>query len=264
METAGTGAVLAPSEKKGLSSSALKIIAIVLMLVDHFAVVYHAEIVSGLANGRAVYTLLRTLARVAFPVFAYLIAEGARRTSNINKYMLRLLAFAFVSEVPFDLAMHGKWLEFTYQNVFFTLLMGLFCIFCFQKLEHVLYGLPAVPVTLAMLWLAEFFVRNDYGAMGVLVIVLFYWVQKAPKVVRILTVPVICLLLTVYPIVMDVGVLPERVVFNDAELFAVAAAPLILLYSGKKGVKINRWFFYAFYPAHLFLLWLTHFIIFGN
>lgn len=250
---------MAEAKKGGLTSNTIKLIALGLMLVDHTAVVFRAEILGAFADGDVLYFWMRTLARVAFPLFAYYIAVGAKYTSNIYKYIVRLALFALISEIPFDLAFNGAWLEFTYQNVFFTLLSGLFCIFCFQKLKDVLHGAPAVLITAAVMWLAECVLQTDYGAMGVLVIVLFYAVNKAPKTVRIFAVPLICLLLTVYPHTQ--GLLPTRVTFNEAELFAVAATPLILLHNGEKGIKINRWFFYVFYPGHLFLLWLVHFLV---
>ena len=249
------------AKKKGLGSNLLKLIAICLMLMDHTAVVFQQEIVNAFGNGDSVYFWMRTLARVAFPLFAFYIAVGAQYTSNILKYMRRLAIFALISEIPFDLAFNGSFLEFTYQNVFFTLLLGLFCIFCYQKLQGVLYGLPALPITIAVMWLAECVLKTDYGAMGVLAIVCFYFARKAPKVAQIFAFPAICLLLTVYPLV-D-GLLPYRVVFNEAELFAVAAFPLMLLYNGEKGFHINRWFFYVFYPAHLLLLALVHGFLFG-
>lgn len=251
---------MSEEKKFGLGSNILKLIAIALMLMDHTAVVFEQEIVNGLPAGDAVHYWMRTLARVAFPLFAFYIAVGAQYTRNILKYMRRLAIFALISEIPFDLAFNGNWLEFSYQNVFFTLLLGLFCIFCYQKLQGVLYGLPALPVTLAVMWLAECVLKTDYGAMGVLVIVLFYFARKTPKIAQVFLLPAICLLLTVYPLVN--GLLPYRVVFNRAELFAVAAAPLMLLYNGEKGIKVNRWFFYVFYPAHLALLAGLHWLIF--
>ena len=253
--------IMSEQKKRGIGSNVLKLIAIALMLMDHFAVVFQAEIVNAFANGYTVYSVMRMLARVAFPLFAFYIAVGAQYTSNILKYMRRLAIFALISEIPFDLAFNGSFLEFTYQNVFFTLLLGLFCIFCYQKLQGVLYGLPALPITIAVMWVAEIILKTDYGAMGVLAIVCFYFARKAPKVAQIFLLPAICLLLTVYPIFS--GLLPSRVLFNRAELFAVAAAPLMLLYNGEKGIHINRWFFYVFYPAHLLLLALVHGFLYG-
>ena len=252
---------MSETKKGGLGSNALKLIAIALMLIDHTAVVFSMEIYNGVPYGGAVLHWMRMLARVAFPLFAFYIAVGARYTSNILKYLGRLGAFALISEIPFDLAFNGKWLEFTYQNVFFTLFLGLFCIFCYQKLKGVLYGLPALPITLAVMWLAECVLQTDYGAMGVLVIVLFYFARMAPRPAQIFLLPAICLLLTVYPHFN--GLVPAGASFNRAELFAVAAAPLMLLYNGKKGIHINRWFFYAFYPGHLLLLALLHGFLFG-
>ena len=79
-----------------LSGSALKIIAVVSMVIDHCA--YY------LMDGNTMaYDVMRCFGRIAFPVFAFLVAEGFAHTQNRMRYFLSLLLFAAVSEVPWYL-----------------------------------------------------------------------------------------------------------------------------------------------------------------
>ena len=100
-------------KRAGLSAMTLKYIAMATMLVDHMGYVLFP------------WTLwLRCVGRIAFPIFAFQIAEGCIRTHDRRRYALRLLLFAVLTEVPFDLAFSGRPLDPSYQNVLWTLLAG--------------------------------------------------------------------------------------------------------------------------------------------
>lgn len=170
--------------KKGVSGSTIKLIAIAAMLIDHTAAVILARImmragyllaVSGLedfsswtAEHRLLYysfIAMRLIGRFGFPIFCFLLVEGFLHTRNRVKYALRLLLFAFVSEIPFDLAFNGKWFDMSYQNVFFTLFLGLLamCAFSFfnERLTRRNGGVLA-GVCLA----AGIFCIGAYGALA--------------------------------------------------------------------------------------------------
>lgn len=230
----------------GLSASILKLIAIAVMLIDHAAVVF---------NGQSL-TVWRMIGRVGFPIFAFFIAEGAGRTKNIYKYMLRLAAFAVISEVPFDLAFYGEWFYPGYQNVFFTLLMGLMAIWAFQMLDTVKLGWLS-PLTTLVLAAGAYFLNTDYDATGVVVIFLFYIVMRLPRLPRAVCIAAVCFSLTLI-------VYNGSLMYNSAEECAVFAAVPLLLYNGQRGFKMNKYFFYAFYPGHILILWILSLIIIGN
>lgn len=79
-----------------LSDSALKVIAIISMVADHCAYYLMAE-------DTMLYEAMRCFGRIAFPVFAFLVAEGSRHTRNRMRYFLHFLGFAAVSELPWFL-----------------------------------------------------------------------------------------------------------------------------------------------------------------
>ncbi|NLC03985.1 MAG: TraX protein, partial [Tissierellia bacterium] len=91
----------------------LKIIALISMVIDHYGAIFQSGI-----------DIYRIIGRLAFPIYAFLLVEGYTHTRDVKKYGRRLLIFALVSELPFDLAFYGK-LSFTHQNIFFTLFIGL-------------------------------------------------------------------------------------------------------------------------------------------
>lgn len=244
----------------------IKITAMVCMFLDHFA----ATILLGLINGCVhsqetallawvaanrntlidLYYLLRNIGRVSFPLYCFLLAEGFLRTRSRAKYALRLALFALVSEIPFDLAFNKSLLEFSYNNVFFTLLLGLLLIWGISRsgdlCRHLADKLPK-PVC-ALLWAgmtgilglaccltASRVLHTDYAATGVATIALMYLLRKWPAASFALSV----LLLTVR--------------LDSSEIYAMLALPLAALYRGRKGGSL-KFFFYIFYPAHLLLL----------
>lgn len=142
-----------------LSGSTLKWIAIITMLIDHIGAVilekgaigaYNQQLSTALSY-EATFQLfqidhiIRQIGRVAFPIFCFLLVEGFYHTSNRKKYALRLTLFALLSEIPFDIALNGAILEFSYQNVMVTMLLGFLTMWAMetvrQKILHSFYFL---------------------------------------------------------------------------------------------------------------------------
>ena len=215
-----------------LSGSTLKLIAVFSMLLDHVGAVLTASYLPWLT--------LRLIGRVAFPIFCFLLVEGFVHTNNLKRYGLRLAAFALLSELPFDLAFHHAPFYPNAQNVFFTLLIGLFTIALIRYEETACKTRPfaffCIAATLAAGMALAHLLRTDYGAYGVLVIFLFYWQRGHRQLACISACVCLCFL-------------------SDLEITAFAAIPLIGLYNGRRGLHF-KYFFYACYPVHLLLLWL--------
>ena len=186
--------------------------------------------------------VLRFFGRMSFPIFAYLIAEGFVRTSNVRKYILRMLIYALISEVPFDLATRHVFFDISYQNVLFTYsvaLITLFLIKCARQWPLIL-RLLIMAAGAALAW----FIRSDYGALGVVFICLMYMLRK-DKSAQLVT----------------------GVVLSAAEslsYYCVSALSFILIrfYNEKRGTVPMKYFFYIFYPAHMLLFYLM--VYFAN
>lgn len=235
----------------------LKWVAIAAMLIDHTAAV-----LGGLFPF-SWYDPMRAVGRIAFPIFAYGIAQGCVYTQSARRYLGRLLLFALISEVPYQLAL-GQPLppRFATTNVFFTLFAGAACcqIVKFCKSKGRRWAWAAVVPVGAIVLLCEM-QHTDYGGFGVLCILLPYlfWESKPARIIALGS--VVALIYIVVSHFQGFGMplywiyAPENVGSMVREtLFALAGVGLIALYNGQPGSKKGKWFFYVFYPAHLLSL----------
>ena len=240
----------------------LKWIAIASMLIDHTAAVFGLYIPLGF--GWDLHDLMRGIGRMAFPIFAYGIAQGCVYTHSARRYLGRLLLFAFLSEIPYRLALEAGSRSFGLHNVFFTLLAGAACCqivkFCKSKGKHWAWA-AVVPVG-AIVLLCEI-LGTDYGGFGVLCVLLPYlfWESKPARIIALGS--VVAFLYVVvshfqgfsYPLWWMENPSALGGMLRQT-LFALAGVGLIALYNGQPGSKKGKWFFYVFYPAHLLALWL--------
>lgn len=121
--------------RKELNASDIKLVAIITMLIDHIGAFIIESLMQMVDYESSTYTVLdltdqimRSIGRLAFPIFAFFIAVGFTHTRNKWKYFSRLLLFGLISEIPFDLANNSKLFYLGYQNVYFTLAFGLLAI----------------------------------------------------------------------------------------------------------------------------------------
>ena len=189
----------------------------------------------------------RCIGRPAFPLYCFLLVQGFRHTRDLRAYARRLLLLACFSEIPFDLAVNlstnsilkGHVLEFTSQNVFFTLAIGMIVLTVLEglrvlQIDTILKTILIVGVTALGAALA-YALHTDYGAIGVLAICAAYGFRNQKKELQ-MAVP--CIVLSV---------------LNMSELCALADAGIVHFYNGKRGLKL-KWVFYIFYPLHLLIL----------
>ena len=104
-------------------------------------------------------------------------------THDVKKYAMRLGLFALISEIPFDLAFSSKILEFNYQNVFFTLFIGLLTMIAYRAVEEKEEWNQALKVILYILIVAAgmalaYFLKTDYAEKGVFCIMVLYIFRK--------------------------------------------------------------------------------------
>lgn len=230
------------------SGSALKNIAVITMLIDHMAaaVVWNVyihpniPIVRGtrLYNIYVLYQAMRAIGRCAFPIFCFMLVEGFQYTHDRKRYAMRLLIFALISEIPFDLALNDVPFYMGHQNVIFTLLLGLLMMMTWEKIgvkfsdDIVLSVFLQVSSTVG--WCLIAYLTNvDYSYRGMILILVFYLFRRSR--------------------IMQIAAGALAMAWEWPAVFS--SFGLLLLYNGKKG-KGHKYFFYIFYPAHLFLLYL--------
>ncbi len=237
---------------KRLTGSALKWTALISMLIDHFTAVFYAG--SRLARrplmGYGTYLSLRIVGRVAFPIYCFLLVEGYCHTRNVKKYLLRLGLFGIVSEVPFDLAFNRSYVNWSYQNVYFTLFLGLIALWlwdlCTKKdpktcgFWRVFLGLGAI----AGCALIAHYGETDYGEWGVLVIAAMYLFRDSEWQ-------------------RDLFSGCALVLSSPLEAFSCVDYILLHFYNGERG-RQPKYLFYVFYPVHLLVLVLLCRAIYGR
>lgn len=228
-----------------LSGNVLKWIGILTMFIDHFGAVLIMKITMLTFNPDWVhiYWICRYIGRIAFPLFCFTLVEGFTHTHNKGKYIGRMCLFALISDIPFDLAFRNKWFTMDTMNVMATFALGLVLLWAIQRLLDPVKGkgVNAKSVLRAMLALGAVGVamvlsellNMDYGAVGILSIVLFYLYREKRIVAAVL----------------GCGAL---LLNGSIEAWGMLAMIPILLYNGTRG-RQSKYFFYIFYPGHLLL-----------
>ena len=224
------------------TGTSLKLIAVITMLIDHIG--------AGLITDNVV---LRGIGRMAFPIYCYMLIEGFAHTRNIKKYALRLLAIAVVSEVPFDYLFRRSFFDFAYNNVLWTLLLGLGLLYMYSRIDSLsinanLIYLCRIAVMFAGMALA-FYLHVDYKMAGVACISVMYYINGPTKKERLMA--------------FGMGVIILALMSSYTEIYALLMLIPMALYNGKRGAdsKGLRLFFYLFYPVHLVILGLLAYVL---
>ena len=213
------------NNKVGIDAFTLKMIAAVTMLIDHTGYIFFPQ-----------YVFLRIIGRIAFPIFAFLIVEGFMHTRDVKKYIYRMIAFALITEIPFDFAFYGT-VNWGHQNVLITFTLALLALYIDRQYSRKV----GIAAAFGLALLAEF-IGSDYGMFGVIVVMMFYWNYDRFYNKLIFGTATLTLLVSSY------------------QIFDVMAMIPIGLYNGKKGIGV-KYFFYVFYPGHLLILGMIHMLI---
>ena len=238
-----------------LTAAVLHIIAMTLMLMDHlWATLLPAR------------EWLTCAGRVAFPIFAFMAVEGYFHTRSFKKYILRMLLFAVLSEIPFDLMYGGTWFYPVHQNVLWTFLLGLLGVWLMEQVRKKgktwMYLLVCVLVVPAGLVLGTLCMVDYYG-VGVLTVFVFYflhgrkWWCFLGQLAALYWLNVELLGGLMYP----VQLFGMEFELCQQGLALLALIP-IWLYHGRQGYhsKPFQYLCYAFYPVHMLLVVVLNFI----
>lgn len=223
-----------------MSSSALKILAIICMTCSHIYSLLFPQ-----------YGGLYLIGRLAFPIFAWSVASGARHTHSIRDYLTRLFLLAIISQIPYVMVHRLTNPAFWELNVVFTLFSGLLAIAVLRTKRDAVLKSAAVIFIAAC---AELLLM-DYGAVGVLSVVSFYLFNRRFAWL-ILAQAVLILGLLAYPAyeVMKAGQIYIHNLLYFGNVLSLLALPFIYLYNGKQGRDL-KYFFYFYYPLHFIALY---------
>lgn len=215
-----------------LNGNHLKLIAAVTMLLDHAGILLFPGI-----------ALFRILGRLAYPIYAYMIAEGCRYSRNKLRYFLMVFGLGAACQIVYYF-FSGD----TYLNILLTFSCAIALIYALQASydaktwqKRALWSILFCTGFLAVYGLDQR-ITIDYGFWGVMapVFVAFAHLRKFPHWASVLMLGVALVLLTA-----DMG---------GIQHYALMSVPLLLLYSGKRGKYSMKYFFYIFYPVHLVVL----------
>ena len=235
-----------------LSGDTIKLIAVISMIIDHsgycllryYMNLHYMDILpQTYTRLNNVYEVMRGIGRIAFPIFCFFLVEGFFRTHNIKKHILRLALFAIISEVPFNLAHFRVPFDWSHQNVMFELLLGFIMLILLQYIENII-GLSLKVKWLCIMCTVAAFVeiacycKADYNAKGIILIAVLYLLRSTGAFSLLAGAATISI-----------------------EKYAPISFILLYFYDSKTKPKL-KYFFYLFYPIHLFVIYLLGFLLF--
>ncbi len=228
-------------QKGFLSGNMLKLIGALLMLVDHIGL-FMTE-----------YDFLRIIGRLSFPVFAFMIAEGARYTKNKPKYFIGIFALGVICQAATYI-----YNESTYMCILITFSISVILIYSFQKLKNIVLD-KCTPDAEKIRWIMLFVIlvlgvyfinlhiEIDYGFWGCmlpLLISAFHGMGESLDTKRTSLV------------MLFAGLVLVSASLGGIQWYSLLSVPLIAMYSGKRGRYNMKYLFYIFYPFHLAVLQL--------
>ena len=221
--------------KTNLDTDFIKIIAVVSMTIDHIGGAFFPQ-----------YPAFRWIGRIAFPLFCYCLTVGMMYTGDIKKYLFRLGAFAVISQPFWILAFNSDDIigNIFNLNIFFTLIVSLLGAWGFKERKWWLFILALILLNV---------INFDYAMTGLILILIFYLCRNKPwlgaAVYTLTYLPALNGNMA-DPLALKIG--GHAIGF---EIFALMALPFIYIQTNS-GLKISKWFFYIYYPAHLFAIYL--------
>lgn len=225
----------------GLTSNQLKIIALIAMTCDHVG----KELLPQ-------FQILQIIGRLAFPIFAYMVAEGCIHTKSKKKYLLTMIILAFLCQIVYYIAEKSL-----YQCVLvtFSVSIMLIIILDYAIKSKKIWGyilcisafVLAIFVCLILPWiLAETDFYIDYGIFGVLLPVCVYLGKTRKWKLILMSIPLVFLAVTM----------------GNIQWFALLTPFILAIYNGKRGVWKMKNLFYIYYPLHLAGIYLIGLVVF--
>ena len=220
--------------KFSLNNNQLKIIAMISMVLDHVGLVFFSD-----------FEIFRILGRLAFPIYAYMIAEGCTHTKNRKRYLGTILGMGILFQLVYTIFMRSL-----YQGILITFSLSIGLIYAIEGLmknKKPLYKalMIAVIAFIVLFGVVYPIVFKDYGfaidydIWGIILPVFIYFAPTKPL-----------------KLLFMFAVLATMPFFNlPRQWFALLTIPLLALYNGERGKLNMKYFFYIFYPLHLVIIY---------
>ena len=200
-----------------LNGTVLKIIAALFMVIDHAGYMFFPKVI-----------WIRKVGRISFPIFAFFIAEGFFYSKDRRRYLLRMLLFAVISELPFDLAFFGKW-YWKYQNVMFSFALAILALMIFEKCREngKWWGWTLGLLGIGGCAWASVLLKTDYSYYAVILVAVFYIFRGAGRICS-----------------NGAGLLFQVLDHpHDVQTWSILSFIPLMLYNGEKGPGL-KWLFY--------------------
>lgn len=222
------------------NAATIKILAMITMVIDHIGYILYGRI------PETAYMILRAVGRISFPLFAFCIAEGFYHTKNVKKYIIRVLIFALISEIPYNVFSTGNIIYVKSCNVLFTFVIALLVLWFSRYCDSL--GRKAMPLSVLGVLAGMAFaylIKSDYSYRGIALVVVLYYTRFNEYIRCIAS----CLILWISG--------------EITALLSPLALILIHFYNGEKG-KISKWICYVFYPLQFLVIGvLGRYLLYG-
>lgn len=220
-----------------LSGAQLKLIAIISMLVDHVnkGLIY-PNLTSSQGFLATISDIFDIIGRIAFPLFCFMLVEGFYKTGSRKKYLLNLLIFGVISEVPFDMSTTASFFNKNWNNVMFSLALVLVTIWIIDILKVKMQNRPKVLwylvsfLIVAVMSTVSMLLALDYEHHAILIGYFFYLFYNMP-----------------------LFAIPFGYASMYTEPWSLLGFGLTLTYNGKRG-KQSKMLGYWFYPIHMLII----------
>jgi hypothetical protein len=231
------------NNEKGLTSNAIKIIAIIAMTIDHTATIFFPRYSLDIP-----VLLMHIIGRLTAPIMMFFIVEGYHYTKNLKKYLLRLFVFAIISHFAYATAFGKSFIPFRetifdQTSVLWAFGLGLLALAVYKS--EILKNWQKIIINFISIWAAF---PADWSSPAVLAII--YMGRNRGHFKRQMLSLIICI--AIYSVIYFIFV---NNVYGLIQMLVVLAIPILYQYNGQRGTwKGMKWFFYIYYVAHLFIL----------
>lgn len=218
---------------KGLNGNQLKLVALLAMTADHVGMMLFPQVI-----------WWRLVGRLAYPIYAYLVAEGCLHTRSMAKYLASMASMALLCQVVYLVAMGSL-----YQCILvtFSLSIGLCMLLKKAKDEQKPLWYILFTAAVAAVWflteelpllLSGTDYAVDYGFLGVILPVALYLVSGK-----------------VWKLLLTAAVLVLMSLSSWVQFPSVLAVTILALYNGTRGNRNLKRIFYWYYPVHLVVIY---------